>query len=70
MIAGAMGRRVLPLLLLAGRHAAERRAGLASGSPWGSKSVAVMDVNWVERQDGVYRIAGRTEPSPPDAGPR
>jgi len=29
-------------------------------SPWGSQGVEALDVTWVERQDGVYRITGRT----------
>ena len=33
---------------------------LEGGSPWGSHGVEALDVTWVERQDGVYRITGRT----------
>jgi predicted Zn-dependent protease len=40
-----------------------RAIGLAPtvpGSPWGQGNVEALDVTWVERQDGVYRITGRT----------
>jgi predicted Zn-dependent protease len=29
-------------------------------SPWGGGAVEALDVTWVERQDGVYRVTGRT----------